>query len=169
MRAKVLSMSSEQRLAASAEIFRRVAESDVFRNAECVAVYISLPDEPQTDNFLARFAHLKQLVVPRVEGCQIEFCEYSPDRLQRGAFGIPEPTSDAPLCPADRIDLLILPGTAFTRNGIRMGRGGGFYDRYLSRTDLQAATVGVCFEAQIAESLPAEPHDIPVSMVITER
>lgn len=168
-KAKVLALSPEQRREASAAIFRQVAESHYFRRARCVAAYISLSDEPQTEDFLAEICRLVRVVVPRVEGSFISFYDYRPDHLQRGAFGICEPDSDCTPCPVDQIDLAIVPGTAFTASGQRLGRGGGFYDRLLAHPDFRAATIGVCFDVQIVDRLPAEPYDRPVDMVVTEK
>jgi 5-formyltetrahydrofolate cyclo-ligase len=63
---------------------------------------------------------------------------------------------------------VIVPGLAFDSRGRRLGRGGGFYDRFLSQPDLTAVTCGVALEAQILEDLPREPHDVPVDLLITE-
>lgn len=163
-------MSDVERRTASAAIFGKVVETDYFRRAGTVALFMSLPDEPQTEDFLREMRHCKRLVVPRVsEGGVIDFYVYSPDRLQYGAFGIIEPSTDAEMCPVNEIDLIVVPGVAFTRDGCRLGRGGGFYDRFLGRSDLHAATIGICFDVQIVSSLPTEEHDRRVDMVITER
>lgn len=167
-RAKTLALSIEERLSASDAIFRKVTESDFFRSAKVVAAYISLPDEPRTDCFLRESCHGKRLVVPRVEGNEIRFYDYSPERMQRGAFGILEPSADAVLCPTAEIELMIVPGTAFTREGARLGRGGGFYDRFMAQPDFRAHTIGVCFSTRIVDSLPVESHDRFMDCVISD-
>jgi 5-formyltetrahydrofolate cyclo-ligase len=85
-----------------------------------------------------------------------------------GAFGIEEPTSTLEILP-EAIDLIIVPARAFTRQGIRLGRGGGFYDKYMSLPTFRAYKIGIAFECQIFDSLPHDPHDIAVEEVITER
>ncbi len=87
------------------------------------------------------------------------------EAAQPVAFGIDEPQGATP-CPPERIDLIVVPGTAFTRAGARMGRGRGYYDRYLSRPGFHARTVGVCYTHQLLDTLPVEPHDVPLDRVI---
>ncbi len=65
-------------------------------------------------------------------------------------------------------DVIIVPGTAFTVDGARLGQGGGWYDRFLPDRRPDAVTIGLAFDAQIVESLPTEAHDVPLDMVVTE-
>ena len=69
------------------------------------------------------------------------------------------------LCPPEAIDLLIVPGMAFTREGARLGRGKGYYDRYLAQSALHACCIGVCFAHQLVADLPVEPHDRSMEVV----
>jgi 5-formyltetrahydrofolate cyclo-ligase len=64
-------------------------------------------------------------------------------------------------------DLVLVPGLAFTRDGHRLGRGGGFYDRLLAGRAKEAVKIGICFELQLVESLPVEPHDIVLDLVVS--
>ena len=159
-------MSEKERRQASDEIFSQLLLLPRFERAATVGLYVSLPDEPRTDDFLDFLSGRKRVVIPRVEGEEILFCDYRPGSLVRGAFGILEPAEDASRCAVGDIDLLVVPGTAFTPDGRRMGRGGGFYDRLLARPDFRAFTVGVCFSFRLLDSLPAEPHDKTVDLVI---
>ena len=88
--------------------------------------------------------------------------------MRPGAFGIAEPGLEARLCEPRELDLVIVPGTAFTAAGARCGRGRGYYDKYLSRPDVHAVKVGVCFAHQLVGELPSEPHDVAMDCVITE-
>ena len=127
-----------------------------------------LADEPGTAEALARWGAVKRIVVPRVEGDVMRFYEYDPQTLCPGAFGIAEPGPAARLCDPSEIDLVIVPGTAFTASGIRCGRGRGYYDKYLSLPGVHAVKVGVCFAHQLVGELPAEPHDVAMDYVITD-
>lgn len=69
-------------------------------------------------------------------------------------------------CDPAEIDLLVVPGVAFAPIGSRLGRGRGYYDRYLAQPGFRAATVGVCYRHQLVDDLPAEPHDRPVGCVV---
>ena len=155
-----------QRQTRSERICARVEALECVREADTVALFASLPDEPQSAALLRRLAAAgRKVVVPRVEGCVMEFYAYRPEAMARGAFGIDEPQQGEPVRPAD-IDVMILPGVAFTAAGARLGRGKGFYDRYMSREGFRARRIGVCFAEQIVAQLPSEPHDMAVDEVI---
>ena len=141
MKKQNLSLSPEERAAASGRIFRRVAESEPFGTARCVAFFCALPDEPETEAALARWGSARRIVVRRVGG--------------------------AMPCEPSEIDLIVVPGTAFTQAGARMGRGRGFYDKYLSQPGFRGVKVGVCYAHQLVGALPVEPHDVFMDYVIT--
>lgn len=162
------SLSPELRAEASDRLFRRVEQLPVFSAAHTVAFYCSLPDEPDTSGALRRWRETKRLVVPRVEGDRMQFYEYTPDAMCRGAFGIREPGFEAVRCRPEEIDLILVPGVAFTAKGMRMGRGRGYYDKYLSLPGMRAMKVGVCYACQLVDSLPAEAHDVAMDHVVCE-
>ena len=151
-------LDSQQRLRASAAIFSAVERLPEFRAARTVAVFAALSDEPATDEVLARWASTRRVVLPRVEGDAMRFYACRPDALVFGAFGILEPQGERP-CPAGEIDLVVCPGVAFTADGRRLGRGRGYYDRYLGDPVFRGFRVGVCYAHQLVDDLPVEPHD----------
>ena len=110
MKKQNLSLSPEERAAASGRIFRRVAESGPFGTARCVAFFCALPDEPATEEALVRWGSAKRIVVPRVGGDAMRFFDYAPGALRAGAFGIAEPDVDAEPCEPSEIDLIVVPG-----------------------------------------------------------
>ena len=156
-------LDSRQRLRASAAIFSAVERLPEFRAARTVAVFAALPDEPATDEVLARWASTRRVVLPRVEGDAMRFYACRPDALVFGAFGILEPQGERP-CPAGEIDLVVCPGVAFTADG---RRGRGYYDRYLGDPAFRGFRVGVCYAHQLVDDLPVEPHDVRMDRVIT--
>lgn len=168
MRKQTLGMTPAERAGASWRIFNRAGRLRAFRAARTVGLFCSLTDEPGTAEALARWGAVKRIVVPRVEGDVMRFYEYDPQTLCPGAFGIAEPGPAARLCDPSEIDLVIVPGTAFTASGIRCGRGRGYYDKYLSLPGVHAVKVGVCFAHQLVGELPAEPHDVAMDYVITD-
>lgn len=89
--------------------------------------------------------------------------------LEKGVYGVQEPISKirGNEIPSD-IDLIIIPGACFSLSGYRIGYGGGYYDRFLSKHAENALKVGFCYEQFILNSIPAEEHDIPVDIIITE-
>ncbi len=161
------SLDSAARAEASEKIFTAVAATDEFSEARCIALFCSLPDEPDTAATIAAWrAAGRRIVVPRVEGDVMRLFDYDPATQVAGAFGIEEPGPDARLCPVGDVDLMVVPGVAFTSAGDRMGRGRGYYDKYLSLSGFRAAKIGVCYAHQIVDSLPTEPHDIRMDRVI---
>lgn len=88
------------------------------------------------------------------------------EELIRGRYEILEPNSDAPTIEANKLDLILLPGSVFDRAGNRLGYGGGFYDHFLPQAQ-QAVKVGVCFPLQVVHKVPVHPHDIPVQYLLT--
>lgn len=96
----------------------------------------------------------------------MRFFEYDPSTLVSGAFGILEPGPSARLCPPEAIDLLFIPGVAFTTAGLRCGRGRGYYDRYLAHPEVRAVKIGVCYAHQVVPELPVEAYDVRMDGVI---
>ncbi len=164
MRQMNRSLTAEERARLSAELWGRVEASAAFRAAHTVAFFCSLPDEPDTTTALARWSATKRLVVPRVEGEVMHFYPYRPAQMASGSFGIIEPEPSERVSPAE-IDLILVPGVAFTRAGDRMGRGKGFYDKYLVQLRPDAVKLGICYPHQFVEELPTEPHDVAVSIL----
>lgn len=162
-------LSTAQREAFSRVIFQAVEGHPRFRQAEVVAAFCALTDEPATEAVLRRWVEQgKRVAVPRVEGDTMRFFYYDPAKLQRGSFGIEEPSDEAELCPPAMIDLMIVPGVAFTASGDRMGRGRGYYDKYLSQSDFRGYTIGVGYAHQLLPLLPTEEHDVRLDEVIVE-
>lgn len=159
-------VTPSERGAAEQRIFEAVELDEAFRRAHCVAFFSALPDEVSTGQTLERWSRGKRIVLPRVAGDEMDFYEYDPRTMERGAFGIMEPGADAVLCPPGEIDLIVVPGVAFTREGARMGRGRGYYDKYLSQGGFRAFKMGVCYRHQLVADLPVEPHDVFMDRVI---
>lgn len=109
----------------------------------------------------------KRLCLPRMmPGRQMDVRQYCPERpLVRHAYGILEPDESCPLVDPHEIDLVLVPSLCYDRRGFRLGMGGGYYDRWLPR--YSATTVGLCRQALLQTTLPVEPHDRPVDVVIT--
>ena len=167
MRQRNRALTFEARLEASERIFRQVERLDRFATAQVVGLYCALPDEPPTAAVIDRWLALgKRVVVPRVEGDWMRFFDYNPATQVAGSFGIEEPGAEAVLCRPEEIELMVVPGVAFTAGGDRMGRGRGYYDKYLAQNEFKAPTVGVCYYHQLVDALPVEPHDIRLDEVI---
>lgn len=149
------------------ETIRRIIESlPLFVQAQNVLLYHSMAGEVQTRSMLSHWQLSKQCYLPQVEGDCLNIRKYEGENsLKKGVMGIWEPVGT--LCTnLSEIDLIIVPGIAFDREGNRLGRGKGYYDRLLA--NLQAPTVGVCFHFQLVDKIPVEYFDIKMQYVITE-
>lgn len=144
----------------------RLEMNPKFGEARTVAIFHSLADEPDTRPFVEKWsAEGKTIALPCVEGKEIVFRRYSPETLaEKGRFNIAEPKGGRVVEPHE-IDLMVVPGVAFDHAGNRMGRGGGYYDRFLA--GLEIYRIGVCFPHQLLAEIPCEPHDVPMDEVVT--
>ena len=88
--------------------------------------------------------------------------------LERGVFGVWVPREDLPVVDAETLDVILTPGLAFDRGGRRLGRGRGFFDQLFARPDVKARRIGLCWDCQLVESVPVEPHDALMHEVISE-
>ena len=166
VREDISKLSTEEKEVVSSHIFNKIAHAKEVGQASVIALFISLADEPQTDNFIKHLLlQNKRVVVPRIEGEEMNFYDIS-EGLTAGAFGIMEPAATSPIEPSE-IDVMIVPGVAFTSQGARLGRGKGFYDKYLSHKDFHAYTIGVCYPCQVVENIPIEEHDKRLDCVIS--
>ncbi|MGA3170511.1 MAG: 5-formyltetrahydrofolate cyclo-ligase [Chthoniobacteraceae bacterium] len=162
-------LSFEARATASTGICRQIMALPEWAAAQTVALYVPQPTEPDLMALLG--ADGKRCCFPRVRGDdELDFHEcHSPGLLRPGRWRLLEPEPErCPIVPDTGINLFLIPGLAFTRSGGRLGRGSGFYDRFLKRADARAAKIGVCFHPQLVPSLPLEDHDRNMDMVLTE-
>jgi 5-formyltetrahydrofolate cyclo-ligase len=132
--------------------------------ARTIAAFAALPGEPDLLPLLADLPG-RHWLLPRVEGEGLGFYASQGVGLESGSFGIGEPPAGSSRSPVDGIDLILCPGMAFSRDGVRLGRGKGFYDRALAGTE--AVRVGVCFREQVLPALPADAHDQPMHFLAT--
>lgn len=136
-----------------------------FVTARTVLCYWSMDDEVCTHDFIIRWSEEKRFLLPCVKGEELElkpFCGV--EQMCPGEeFDIPEPQGE---CFTDygQLDLLIVPGMAYDSLGNRLGRGKGFYDRFLR--NCKAYKIGICFPFQYVEHVPVDAFDIPVDQVI---
>ena len=165
VRAKIATLSLDEKQSLSSQIFSKIEHLPEVEEASVVALFVSLADEPVTAEIIEHLSLKKRIVVPRIEGEEMEFYDIA-EGLHKGSFGIMEPTATTPVEPSE-IDVMIVPGVAFTPAGARCGRGKGFYDKYLSHKGFRAFTIGVCYPCQIVDTLPSDEHDIAINLVVT--
>ena len=160
------SLSRETVDSLSQKIGNRLIQIELFQQAKCIALYCAIENEVQTSELINEWHTEKKIALPVVSGENLHFYAFSEkENPAKDSFGIPEPVTDE-LIPPDRIDLFIVPGIAFDYDCNRMGRGKGYYDRYLSGID--KPVIGLCFDFQLFEHIPCEAHDKKMTVVITE-
>lgn len=138
-----------------------------FLAAGTIAVYLPLRGEAPTEAIiLAARAAGKRLVLPRVAGAGLRLGLWAAGAVPgRGGFGVLEADPAWPEAAPGEVDLWLVPGVAFDRAGGRLGHGKGHYDRVLAGTRGRA---GLCWDFQVVEALPLEPHDQPMHALVTE-
>ncbi|TLX75301.1 5-formyltetrahydrofolate cyclo-ligase [Labilibacter sediminis] len=155
----------EQCLADAESLFAKLESMPEFIKADHVMCYWSLPDEVNTCNFIERWYQKKKIYLPKVVGSDLEIMLYSGrNSMVLGKFNIYEPCGDA-LHDLGILNMVIVPGVAFSEDGYRLGRGGGYYDRFLPKVK-QAFKVGVAYPFQIKTYIPSEMHDIKMDRVV---
>lgn len=160
---------TEQQLSElSFAVIMRLLANQRLKDAKTVLLYYSLPDEVDTHTLVdALLASKKRVILPRVTGeGTMELRLYNgPQSLSRGAYDIMEPTG-AVFTDYATIDLAVIPGVAFDREGNRMGRGKGYYDRMLPHLTA-AYKIGVCFDFQLVDCIECEAHDVKMDEVVS--
>ncbi len=156
-----------ERQSASADIVKVIAGMDLWQSANGVLAYAPMPDEPDITPLLAAFAGTVHL--PVVNNNEVVIRPLTDGAaLVPGERGNLEPETDE-YSKLETINLALVPGRAFTSSGIRLGRGGGHYDRTLPKLPKDCLLVGIAFSLQLLEDIPYQPHDVPMHAVITEQ
>lgn len=156
----------EEKKNKSQKIFEQIDEVVDFQKAETIMAYWSMDDEVYTHDFVLKWFKEKLIILPSVKGDELELRIFKglDDMVEGAAFGIKEPRGLFKEN-LNKIDIIIVPGVAFDRQNNRLGRGKAYYDKLLSKT--QALKVGVCFDFQLLDTIPADEHDVKMDMVIT--
>lgn len=170
-------LSPEQIRERSARIQERLLALPCVRSATCIMLYASYASEVRTEGLIRwALAERKQVVLPKVrrepKGLLLYKVTAPDEQLEPGPRNIPEPMPER--CrPAsiEEINFVVAPGIAFDQRGVRLGQGGGYYDRFLARLRRRSdhpPVAGAAFQLQMVESVPTEPHDAEVDMIVTE-
>ena len=167
-------------------ICKKIIESEYYKESAIIYAYMALPDEVDlTEVIKTALQDGKKVALPKIiskEDGIIKFFYLDPQKtlIQQtatGTFGISEPDESMPATPdASQKTLILVPGRAFTKEGDRLGRGKGYYDRYLAkkivgssptmtRSSNNITLAGVCFDFQITKSLPTDDRDIKLDVV----
>lgn len=166
-------MSDTERHSKSLAACSSITASPEFTAARVVMLYLSTALEVDTASLALRAWQAgKTVVVPKVAWDQRRMLPIEISTLTTGLTttgpGVREPIAGNPM-PVEFIDLVIVPGLGFSDNGYRIGRGMGFYDRFLAQADFLGVSCGLAFSNQVVADLPILDHDVPLSMLATDK
>ena len=160
-------ISQEQKQAMDQALTDQFLKHPFYQEAKVIATYLSFPHEFQTQELIEQaLKDGKKVLIPKTypKG-RMDFVVYNPQQLVKTSFGLLEPQGDLEVVDASQIDLIHVPGLAFTTEGYRIGYGGGYYDRYLKH--FPGHTLSTVYPCQIQDFIP-EKHDIPVQEVLID-
>ena len=166
IRERKRAMTEEEIVSRSEALGRLFAQSDAYKAAKTIYGYLPYNQEVRTVPMLEQaLRDGKRVAVPKVYGEEMKFL-YLTDlsQVSTGYAGIPEPIADGPVAD-DETALVLMPGLVFDPQGHRIGYGGGFYDKFLSR-EPRHPTVALCYDFQMVDKLETESFDIPVDLVL---
>jgi 5-formyltetrahydrofolate cyclo-ligase len=156
----------------SVQACQRLIQTREYARAEILMVFLSLPSEVDTTTLvLQAWRDRKRVLAPKVSWEQrrmlpIQINSLSDD-LRETALGLREPADGVPI-PLANIDMVVVPAIGFDVKGNRLGRGRGFYDRFLAHRDWAGIACGLALEDQVLEEVPVSEHDARVDMLVTD-
>ncbi len=162
-------LSEEKRVKYTNQISAQLFELVEWKQAKVIGITIAIPPEIPTVHMIEQaWREGKEVVIPKCnpENKTMQFKKITTfEQLESVYSGLLEPVESTLEINADEIDLLIVPGLAFTKEGYRLGFGGGYYDRFMSKYN--GSTIALAYECQLIDELPIELHDLPVQLVVT--
>ena len=155
----------KQKIAMDRALTERFLNHSFYQEAKAIATYLSFTHEFQTQELIDQaLKDGKKVLIPKTYSKgRMEFVVYDPQQLKKTSFGLLEPQGDLEVMDPSQIDLIHVPGLAFTKEGYRIGYGGGYYDRYLE--NFAGQTMSTIYPCQI-QDFNSEDHDIPVQEVL---
>ena len=169
LRKKILqemkAISQEQKQAMDRALTKLFLNHSFYQEAKVIATYLSFPHEFQTQELIERaLKDGKKVLIPKTypKG-RMDLVVYHPQQLKKTSFGLLEPQGNLEVVDASQIDLIHVPGLAFTTEGYRIGYGGGYYDRYLE--NFAGQSLSTIYPCQVQE-FSSEDHDAPVQEVL---
>lgn len=176
LKARLLTITESERVAHARAITAQLLSDPAFSTANTILAYAAFGTELSLDPFItAALDAGKRIAIPSIDWARKSMVAHQITNLDadlvEGRYGIRVPREGCPVVEPEQIDVILVPGLAFDRAGNRLGRGAGFYDRYISalkESGHNPTLIGVCYHAQIVDSVPTEAHDHRVDRVITE-
>lgn len=142
----------------------KIYNEEQFAHGSLTGLYLPVKGEPDLTKIMLRYNW--RFALPKIIDNDLKFVHYKiGDRLVKGNFDLLEPFSDQFLAP----NIIVAPALAYSIKGIRLGFGGGFYDRYFTDCQKECVKIGVCFDKYLLEYLPSEDYDIKFDYIITDK
>lgn len=167
MRARRAALSTDEREEKSRAASLALQKTEEYKNAKSIMLYCPIGSEMDTAYIAeAAYSDQKCVLYPVTDGKSRKITPVRADagaEFVRGGFKIPEPVGEVF---EGAIDLIVIPGVAFGRDGTRLGYGKGCYDEFLKKT--AATRVGLCYDLQLTDTLPSDKHDEKMDMIVTE-
>ena len=168
----LMEIAPEVRIEKSKKACQNFIGTELYDSASVIMVFLSLPHEVDTTPIiLDAWQKGKTIAVPKVSWQQRHMIPIELKSLEAGltigTYGIRNPSTGVPV-PLDDIDIVIAPGLGFDKDGGRIGRGGGYYDRFFTTKNLRAMKVGLAFSEQVVNEVPMMEHDQKLEMLVTD-
>ena len=163
------SLSKSEIIGKSSKIKSNLFSSEIFKKSRTIMFFVSFNSEVHTHEMIKDSIGKKTVAIPKVIEHRIEpsmIIDFD-SLIPSGRFGILEPIELAKIT-YKSIDMVLVPGVIFDKNGYRLGYGLGYYDRFLNKLP-KAVKVGLCFDFQVMDKVPREEHDIPVDYIVTDK
>lgn len=181
MKVFLAGLTPQERHVRSLAACHQLLSTREFKHAQTIMIFMSMPTEVETGTVAVKaWQEGKSVAVPRVdwdmkrmEPVEIKSLDVGMQASgpggAAGAVSVRQPIAGTAI-PLGLIDMVVIPGMAFDRQGYRVGRGKGFYDRFLSQQDFQGVRCALCFHEQLmAAPVPCEPHDVPMDLIVTDK
>lgn len=159
----------------SNNIINNLFDLDIYKNSSFIMSYVAFRKEVQTENLIKHSLNIQKrigvpITVPETKKLIVsEINDYDVE-LSPGHFNILTPKKEyIRETPPTLIDLVVVPGAVFDKNGYRVGYGGGYYDRFLKTLNEKAISIGLAYDFQLVHSVPRSKYDLPVDYILTEK
>jgi 5-formyltetrahydrofolate cyclo-ligase len=150
-------------------ICKRLRRLSVFSHAKRILFYLPIHGEVDLSSLHKGAMHPKEFILPRVKDERTLHLYHinGIDDVETGKYNILEPKTHLKRAKPAEIDLVLVPGVVYSKNGHRIGYGKGFYDRLLKK--IKCPKIGIAYEFQMVENIDGEPHDTPMDVIVTEK